>query len=190
MKINRSLNLVIPVTDDDSVLYVHSTPIGREVFERYYLIISKVFAAIYSEGLNVVAGPRVAYLVLKELAKKGGPAAEQDVQNGLIAEIRRLTNVCVMNPTGGWEVVPFQSVIDRQMLDDDTIAEVESAIVFFIVNSALHKRGVLTTMLEMMVDLFGWRLTSSNVTEYLSSLPTSTATVNTGETVIQSSIPH
>ena len=189
MKINRSLNLVIPVTDDDSVLYVHSTPIGREVFERYYLIISKVFAAIYSEGLNVVAGPRVAYLVLKELARKAGPEAEQDVQKGLIAEIRRLTNVCIQGDAG-WEVFPFQTVIDRQMLDDDTIAEVESAIVFFIVNSALHKRGVLTTMLEMMVDLFGWQLTSLNVTAYQSSLPKLIVTVNSGEMVTQSSIPH
>lgn len=189
MKINRSLNLVIPVTDDDSVLYVHSTPIGREVFERYYLIIGKVFSAIYSEGLTVVAGPRVAYLVLKELARKAGPAAERDVQQGLIAEIHRLTNVCIMGSTG-WEVLPFQTVIDREMLDEDTIAEVESAIVFFIVNSALHKRGVKQTMLEMTVDLFGWQLTSSNVTEYRNSLPTSTATANSGETVTQSSIPH
>lgn len=189
MKINRSLNLVIPVEDDSSVLYVHSTPVGREVFERYYLIMGKVFAAIYNEGLGVVAGPRIAMLILKELAQRGGPEMVADVERGLLAEMRRLTNVCLMGDAG-WEVLPFQTVIDRKMLDDSTLVEVESAICFFIVNSALHKGGVLTSMLQTLVELFGWQLTSSNVTEFKNSLPTLTVAASSTATEPQSFIPH
>ena len=56
MKINRALNLVIPIDSEKGQLFVHSTPISREIFEQYFLVISKTFAAIFSEGLGAIAG--------------------------------------------------------------------------------------------------------------------------------------
>ena len=170
MHINKSLNLVIPVeTDDHGTLYFHSTPISRDVFERYFLIISKVFAALFAEGLNVIAGPRIAYLMLKELAEKAGKL--EDVQNGLLNEIHRLTNVSMLIDDG-WQSVPYQTIIERKILDADILMEVENAIVFFICVSAMHKREVLTGTIEAMTGLFGWQYSSLNCTEYTASLTT------------------
>jgi len=89
MKLDKALNLVIPIDQDEGRIYVHSTPISLEVFEKYFLAISKTFAAIYSEGLNVLAGPRVAALMLRRVSDDLG------LDTGLIDEIRRLSNVIV-----------------------------------------------------------------------------------------------
>src|SRR5215831_13634119 len=110
VRISRSLNLVVPVDTEAGTIYVHSTPISRDVFERYYLVLSKTFAQIYQEGLAAIAGPRVGFLLLRDVAQNtrgtnGAPNAWEGtdgVANGLINEIRRLTNVIMPGPAG-WE---------------------------------------------------------------------------------------
>ena len=72
MKIDKKLNLVIPIETDDGTLYVHSMPIRREIFDTYFLVLSKTFAAIHGEGLGEIAGPRVAALILKKIAMDTG----------------------------------------------------------------------------------------------------------------------
>ena len=55
MKIDKKLNLIVPVYGDDEKTircYVHSTPISRETFERYFLIIGQTF------GADLLPGPR------------------------------------------------------------------------------------------------------------------------------------
>lgn len=187
MKINRKLNLVIPVDrGDEGTIYVHSTPISREVFERYFLVISKTFAAIYTEGLGIAAGPRVASLLLRKVAEDMGgtderarAAAWEDVQNGLMAEIKRLTNV-VVSGHGGWTTLPFQEAVDRKMLDPDDASEVENALAFFTVASAMHKKSELPTILTGAASLWGGQIVSSNSTEFAASLPISTPDGNSG----------
>jgi len=181
MRIDRNLNLVIPLEREDGPIYIHSTPISREVFERYYLVIAKTFASIHQEGLTVIAGPRVSYLMLRDIAQKSGSwDGPGGVQAGLINEMRRLTNV-VMPGERGWHVVPFQNAIDREMLDDEEVAEAEGAIVFFTCVVAMHRKAVAMAMVDGLNDLWGTRTTSSNSTEFAGSLPTSTATETSAE---------
>ncbi len=187
MRINTRLNLVIPVDTDAGTLFVHSVPISREVFEKYFLVISKAFAAIYQEGLNVVAGPRIAMLMLKRAAVERGEWDGPDgVQNGLVAEIRRLTNVAVPGE-GGWKSYPMQDAIDRSILDADDVSEVEGAVAFFTCASAMHKRDQLPAILGGMTSLWDARTTSLNFTDYLASLRTSTEAP--GTTTTTSSVP-
>src|SRR3954465_11092498 len=94
LRIDKRLNLVIPIETSIGTVFVHSCPIRREIFEKYFLIISKTFAAIYSEGLNVIAGPRVALMMLKQIAINANAWEGNDgVESGLLNEIRRITNV-------------------------------------------------------------------------------------------------
>lgn len=176
MKIDKALNLVCPVDTDDGRVYVHSMPIGREVFERYFMVISKTFGALFTEGLNTIAGPRVAALLLKQTAIEMGTwDGELGVANGLMAEIRRLSNVAVPSPDG-WTSVPLNVAVSRGFLDQRDVDEAEGAIVFFTCISLMNKRKEAAYFVNGMCELWSTQTTSSSVMEFAASLPTSTAT--------------
>ena len=170
MKIDSKLNLVVEIESETGTLFVHSTPIAREVFEKYFLVISKAYASIISEGLSFVSGPRVAALLLKKIAvDRGAWEGSDGVEVGLMAEIRRLSNV-VMPTTSGWKTVPFQDAIDKQMISLDDIAEVEGLICFFICVSAMARRTEVAAILEKM-SLWGSQTTSLTSSIFADSLP-------------------
>lgn len=183
MKIDRKLNLVFPIDTDAGTVYVHSTPISREVFEQFFLVIGKTFSALYAEGLNVMAGPRVAMMLLKKIAEETGVwDGPNGVERGLVAEVRRLTNVIVRSDDGNWSSIPYQEALARKMIDDEDASEAEGAVVFFICASAMHRREQLRPILIGMASLWGSQITSYSSTEFGVSLRTSTETDNSGET--------
>jgi hypothetical protein len=187
--IDKHLNFVIPVQGDGVTTYVHSMPIGEDVFDRYFLVISKTFAAIYNEGLGVTAGPRVAAKLLKRVATEMGVWDGADgVQTGLMTEIRRLTNVVAPGPNG-WTTFPFQDALGENYLSKGDVSEVENALVFFTVASAMHRRAELESILNGAGSLWGARVEPLNCTEFAASLTTSTATGSSGATAQPSSIP-
>ena len=55
MRLDKKLNLVIPIEDDERTIYVHSMPISKQVFEANVFIISKTLSVLYEEGLTVFA---------------------------------------------------------------------------------------------------------------------------------------
>lgn len=209
MRIDRKLNLVIPLYDAEVVrmdektgkpligadgkavtflpvrMHVHSTPISREVFEANFLLISKTFAAIYNGGLGFTVGPRVAAL---QLAKTAADSGEPESALALMNEVRRLSNVIAPGPQG-WTAVPLQTVLDEKLIDGDERSEVENAIVFFTVASAVHRKTEIASVLEGACQLWGGRTESLNSTEFAASLPTSMPAATTGETAKPSSIP-
>jgi len=184
MEIDRKLNLVLTVErTDGSTLHVHSTPIRQAIFAQYYKTIAKTFAQIYSGGYGVMAAPRIAAMLLKDIA-----AESSNVQVGLINEIHRLTNVLSLGERG-WETLPWDDAMKRGLMDEDDASEVENAVVFFIVASAMHKRTELKAVLEVVQGIWGGQFVSSTCTEYASSLPMSIKAETTGETATPSSIP-
>ena len=186
MKIDKALNLVIPVETDDGVLYVHAAPLSREAFERYFLLISKTFAAIYEEGLHSIAGPRVAALMMRQLAEASGMA--EDVRNGLFNEIRRLANVALLTAEG-WQTLPLETALTRELISADDFAEIEGQLVFFICVCAMHRKNLARVMMQTAAQLWESQLSSLSCTEFASSLPTSIATASSGATAPASSIP-
>ncbi len=183
MRIDKSLNLVIPVERDDGTIYVHSMPIGREVFERYFLVISKTFTEIYAQGIGQLAGPRVAALMLKRVSGDEWPEIEQ----GLMGEIRRLSSVLIQTD-GKWQTMPMQEALDMGAMDANEVSEVENALVFFTVASAMHRsnqRPVIAGALSM----WDAEISSQTCTELKASLQTLIETANSGEKVKASSIP-
>jgi len=177
--LNRKLNLVLSVETEKGPIHVHSAPISREVFEDNFLVISRAFTAVYTNGLGPVTGPRVAALLLREEAKK--LSIWERTQQSLLAEIHRLTNV-IAPGDGGWETMPYDVAKKRGVLDEDDAAEVENCIIYFICASSIHLRAEMAVALEGLNTLWNARTTSSNVTEYMRSLPISTVEETTGET--------
>ena len=177
------MNLVVPVdTSTHGTVYVHSTPVSREVFERYFLTIAKTFAAIFQQGLGEVSGPRVSLMLLRRIAEVDrnweGP---EGVERGLVAEMRRLTNVIVSSDRG-WQTVPLESAVQEKIIDRDDAAEVENAVAFFTVICHVAAERNLANFHDGMRSLWGAQVVPSDCTAYRSSLPTSTATVSFGET--------
>lgn len=186
MKIDKKLNLIVPVYGDDEKTircYVHSTPISRETFEKFFLTISQAFGAIYNQGLGKTAGPAVSMMLLKRCAEIDKVwDGEDGVEKGLVEEIRRLTVVVVPAAEGpGWQTIPLGVAVERGFLTADDRAEVENAIVFFIVNSAVLPRAQRREMLEEASNLWGARISSSTPSEFAASLPKLTATARSGE---------
>lgn len=192
MRIDERLNLVIEVKRDGPPIYVHSMPVSREVFEANFLLVSKAFSAIYSEGLAVVAGPRVAAMMIRHVSTEMG--TWEDARTGtagagkaFMNEIIRLTNVAVPSEKG-WETIPYQLALDKKLIDQDEASEVISAVCFFILNSAMMRKSEVLATLEGMGSLWGTQTSRLNITEFIASLPTSTPAGSSGGTTA-SSVP-
>lgn len=194
VRITRALNIAIPVeTAAYGEVHVHAMPISRAVFERYFLVMGRAFTMVFQIG-GAASGPTVAALALREAARQIGQLDGPDgVENGLFAEMHRLTNVAVSTPQG-WRTM---QLLDARksgpdgggpVLDDDDFAEVEGAISFFTLASRMQRGEVLTTTLDGMLSLWGAQTTSSNVTEYANSLPTPNADASSGATASTSSV--
>lgn len=191
LRVDRKLNLVVPVERDGRVFtYVHSMPLPRSVFERYFLIMAQTFGALYAQQLNFFAGPKVAKLMLKKAAIESGTWEGDDgVENGLLNEVRRLSNVAVPSSSGGWEQLPYATALARSIFSEDEIEEVESHIIFFILSSAMQKGSHLSAFLDGMNALWGTLTTFSSITEFIASLPISMLAENTGEKEMIASVP-
>ena len=188
MKVDRKLNLVVPIERPEGVIYVHAAPISREVYERHFLVMAKTHAAIFDQGLHFTAGPRVAALMLRQYAEKLGVWDGPDgVQVGLMAEIRRLSNVIA--PTGkGYGTLPLDVAVSQGQIDEDEVTEVESEIVFFTLECCLRKKAQLPIFLVPMHHLCGSSSTSLDATAFAASLKISTPAEPTGVKVKASSI--
>jgi len=187
LKVDKRLNIAFPV--GATGLQVHSAPISRDVFERYWAPITKAFNfAVSTAGISA---PRIASLALRESAEQLGVWTDQKnatgdvtrngVESGLLAEIKRLTSVVVHTPEHGWQAVPLDVARQQKKLDADEYAEVENAIVFFTLASWVPSKGDLPGIYESGFSIADARVTSSNSTEWAHSLRTSTATEDSGK---------
>lgn len=183
MRIDRKLNLVIPVyRDDGSTLFAHSTPVSSDLFETYWEPVGKAFSSIYSGGFGIIGGPRIAAKMLQKVSKEMGRWDGKDgVQLGLVAEAHRLTNVAVPREKGGWEMVPFEEA-RKTLLEKGDVSEIEGAIAFFTVVSLIHRRAELAEVLAGASQLWGAQTTSLDFTEFTNSLPTSSTSGSSGAT--------
>ena len=179
MKLNPALNLVIPIEQEGGTIYVHATPPSAEVFDRYFLPISKTFAEIYNSGLGITAGPRVAAKLLKKVSiEMGAWDGPLGVEAGLVNEFHRLSNVIGADS----QIVPLQDIIDKKLIDADDLSEVENALSFFCVACTMHLKRERRPVLEGAAALWGAQITSLSCTEFKDSLRTSTVVASTGVT--------
>lgn len=178
MRLNERLNLVIPVYGDDEKLsgYVHSMPVPLAVFEANAGLIGRTYKEIFSDGYGVVAGPRVAAMIMKNI---GARHKEDDA--GLLGEIVRLS--CFIHQTkNGWEQVPLEHAIDNKMMDEGDVSEVMNAIVFFTVVSVMLPKKMVNSTVTVAASIWNALASPLAPTAWIASLRTSTKDVSTGET--------
>ena len=192
MKIDRNLSLVMQVqTENNGTVHIHSTSISRSVFEQFYLELGKVFSQCF-DSINqahlALSAPQLAYPALKSIATKAGNwDGVGGVKFGLVNEIVRLTNVAV-STEHGWETIPFDTAVKKEVLNEDEEAEALSSLIFFTAISKVAPKDLKNSFLEMAGALRNWELTYSDCTEYMSGLPTLTKKESTGKKAKESSI--
>lgn len=189
MRIDKRLNIVIPIYEDNSddspvVAYVHSTPLAEAIVDRYFMVLGQTYNAIFSQGLGFAAGPGHAMRVLRHIATERGAwhdrNGETGVERGLVEEMRRLTNVAALDKDGRWNALPLQVALDQGIISPEDKSEVENAIAFFIASCATLNRAQREGVMKAAGEIWGAQITYSNFTEWLNSLKTSIATVNSG----------
>ena len=182
MKINRQLNLVVPVYADDGETeraYVHSVPISSEVYTAHWRVLSRTFSDIITGGLMPV-GARVAAKMLEDVARElGSWDGASGARATLLPEIHRLTNVLVPGEKG-WSTLPFEDAVKTGALDKSDADEIEGTLVFFTAGSHLFMRANRAEMLTGAVASWGGRIVSYDCTAFLASLPTSTSAASSG----------
>lgn len=177
MKIDKSMNIVVDIErEDGEKLYIHSIPISRIAFEENWDVIARTFAVIYQQGVGVISGPRVAALALRKIARDLG--REEQVESGLLREVRRLTNMVYLDKKEGWISIPYDEALKHDRLSEEEVAEVENAVIFFTVLWHMHRRNDALRILPGMLSIWDAHLESSNSTAFASSLRTSTETGN------------
>lgn len=188
MRIERDLTLILPIERDDGViLFAHSTPISEETFVAFHRPLSMTYAQLVADGLIGSGGIRNADLVLKDIAQRSG-LWEDDretkrigVERGLMAEIRRLTNVFA--PTDKkWEMVPLDDCVNRDILSVREAREVTAGACFFTLVSRNFPRQNLREFLQVCSGRIGAHVSYSSCSELMSSLPTLTGDGNSGAT--------
>ncbi|ENB1828955.1 hypothetical protein AB9O48_004017 [Salmonella enterica] len=185
MKIARNMHLIIPVETEIGTAYIHSAPVSKEVYREHFFVLSKTFSAIFSEGLGIVAGPRVAYLMLEHICKKDEIwDGVTGVRNTLVNEIIRLSNLVYPVEGKGWDTRPLEVALEREIVELD---EVIGELVFFTCVSSINKPDQAKGLMEQVNGLWNSQISSLNVTDWMRSLQTSKSAGNSGETVSTSS---
>jgi hypothetical protein len=181
VRIDSRLNLVIPIERSDGAkIYVHSTPISREVFETHFEPLAATFSRLMSLGYLV--GARVAALMIEKVAKQIGEwDTPGGIQTAFWPEVHRLT--LVLTPSEkGYEPIPFDTAVHQKQLDAEDVAEIDNALAFFTLASRMLRRNMISEV-DGAVRTWGASTTSSNSTEFARSLQTSIKPENSGGTV-------
>jgi hypothetical protein len=183
--ISRRLNVILPpVETKDGLMYIHSVPVGRAVFDACYRPMARAMSTLISDGIGPITGPSVAMLQLLSEADLMGEG--EKVRNLLMSEIKRLTNCALVGgeiKPGSDRQVPYVVACQQGLLDEDQQSEVENILVYFTLASWVRiPDGLSSGMgLEGLRQLWRVQTSSSTLTEYMLSLPTSTPEENTGE---------
>lgn len=185
MKISRAMNLIVPVETETGTAYIHSTPISKEIYKEHFLILSKTFAAIFTEGLGTVVGPRIAYMMLEKIATDAEVWEGADgIRNTLVGEIIRLSNLVYPVEEKGWDTKPLDVVLEKGVVElDEMIGE----LVFFTCVSAINKQDQAKALMEVVSGLWNSATTSLSLMAWIDSLEISKPPVSSGETASTSS---
>ncbi|WP_332831545.1 hypothetical protein [Escherichia coli] len=185
MKIAKNLNLIIPVRTEKGNGWIHATPISKEVFKEHFFILSKTFSAIFSEGLGVVAGPRIAFLMLERISRDSNAwEGDKGVRNTLVNEVIRLANLVYPVEGKGYDTIPLDMALEREIIDLD---EVAGELIFFTCVSSINSPEQAKGTMDVVNGIWSTQCSSLNLTEWIASLPTLKPVASSGATANTSS---
>ncbi|EHH8194816.1 hypothetical protein QK172_003456 [Escherichia coli] len=185
MKIAKNLNLIIPVRTEKGNGWIHATPISKEVFKEHFFILGKTFSAIFSEGLGVVAGPRIAFLMLERISRDSNAwEGDKGVRNTLVNEVIRLANLVYPVEGKGYDTIPLDMALEREIVELDDVA---GELVFFTCVSSINSPEQAKGTMDVVNGIWSTQCSSLNLTEWIASLPTLKSAASSGATANTSS---
>jgi hypothetical protein len=168
----------VPVVD---TLYAHSTPIAKQVFHRYAILLGEAVATVYGKGFGVAMAGRLFLILIREIAEREGPDVLKNLEQGFVSEIERLTSVVALDPDGnGWKTLPLAVAKQNGIITDDEHEEVLSNAAFFTAASWLQSKKQLQAYVFPMMKIYSAQIVSSTPTEFARSLKMPTPDANTG----------
>jgi hypothetical protein len=184
MKINPDMNFVVPLYHgDDIYAYVHARPISAAAFEMNYRLLIRTYNTMLGEG---PVAARMGHLFLKDAAAALAPDGDGSAISALLLnEIGRMSSVILATKTG-WQTIPLQQALDSKLLDPEDAVEAANASLFFIVVWHVSPKQMRDGLLKTAIELWGAVRSPLQPTEWIVSLPTSTVTAPSGETVAKS----
>jgi len=162
--INRRLNFVIPLERGG---YVHAEPVDRSVYEEFFMLFGQVYSSVYAQGLGTLAGPKVAGLMLKRLAKISAINIDP-----LRRDMLHKCRAYLPDDKEGYKEYMIENAVKEGVMDDEDMAQVEGFLAFFTALSFLASVKERTALLAQTNGLHGTVSTSLNSTEYTTSLVT------------------
>ena len=183
MRISPDMNFVVPLYHgDDIYAYVYARPISTAAFEMNYRLLIRTYNTMLGEGPVAV---RMGHLFLKDAAAALAPDGNgSTISAPLLNEIGRMSSVILATKTG-WQTIPLQQALDSKLLDPEDAVEAANASLFFIVVWHVSPKQTRDGLLKTATELWGAVRSSLQPTEWIASLPTSTATAPSGGTVAQ-----
>jgi hypothetical protein len=182
VSINKKLNLVIPVEEDEKIkAWIYSVPLSYEVFEANYMLLIRTLSYLYANGIGPLMAIRVARLALKDVSKQIDD--NENASINLMNEIERTMSLLTTDEFGKWKPMPYGLAKSKHVLSEVRFREVENAIVYFIVASAVHLEDEMPMAYNGLNQIWKAQTTLLSAMEYGNSLPISTPTESIGEKV-------
>lgn len=189
-KIDAALRLVFPIKWATSskngsegavepLIWAYHTPISREVFEANYRAISAANMTLFSKGIGFAAesGPIIATLALRDAARadaiENGNEIQGDPATPVLAEIKRLTMILAPSAQG-YDTVPVDVALGRNVIDAEDWKEAESSIVFFTCGSWMSRREKRAAKQSALALVLKGSITSLDPSAFATSLREST----------------
>lgn len=180
----------------EPVLWAYHIPISEAVFEANYRILAQTrFDLRYDTQLGYTSSSalRIATLTLRDAAKRD--AAEHgtpDMGPAFLNELANLTTFIAPSTTPGigFEYLPAEQAVKRGVITAGEWKEVEAFLVFFTAIYAMDpvSKREATGIGHRLAAILGGSMTSSELTDFAASLPTSTV-VATSAPIPESSVP-
>jgi hypothetical protein len=191
VKISKALNLVLPLYHDESdaspYAYVHSMPVSVSVFDVNFRLMIRTYEAMIAEGASALMS---AHRFLKAAAESMTPSGSRPEATymPLLNEIERLS-VAIVSTPHGWDTVPLAQAISGNLLDDEDATAAVNSSVFFTVAWHVPPKNRKMQIIEYGTNQSGAVLSPLSFTDWITSLPTSIATVSSGATAVSAPSP-
>ena len=188
MILNPDMFFVVPLYHGDDVYaYVHMRPISAAAFEMNYRLLIRTYNTMLGEG---PVAARMGHLFLRDAATAlaGADGDGTALSAPLLNEIGRLSSVILATKTG-WQTIPLQQALDGKLLDAEDAQEAVNAALFFICVWHVSPKQTRDGLLKTGTELWGAARSPLQPTEWIASLPTSTAIVSSGATAAPAAAP-
>lgn len=193
MRLTKDLRFASKIdTLAHGIVHFYSAQISRDVFDQFFAELGDVVGYVtnLSNPADLVrVAPQMCFAALKSAAirrgtwatlrdKDGKQTTPTGVEDGLIAEIERLTLIAYTSPDGQRQI-PLTLACSNGILDEDDRREILAEIVFFTAVSRAAASGLRDTLLESAGKFRGWAYSSESFTVVLDSLKKLTAPEST-----------